>query len=111
MAGKFELKKSKSGQFMFHLKAGNNQIVLTSEQYRDKAGALNGIESVKMNSGNDANFEIKTAKNGQPFFVLKSPNKQVVGSSEMYSSVSSLKGGIVSVKTNAKKARLVDLSA
>jgi uncharacterized protein YegP (UPF0339 family) len=110
MAGKFELKKSKSGQFMFTLKAGNNQVILTSEQYRDKAGAMNGIESVRKNSGNDANFEIKTAKNGQPFFTLKSANKQVIGSSEMYSSTSSLKGGIGSVRANAKKAKVIDVT-
>jgi uncharacterized protein len=110
MAGKFDLKKSKSGQFMFNLKAGNNQIILTSEQYRDKAGALNGIEAVRKNSGNDANYEIKTAKNGAPYFVLKAANNQVIGSSEMYSSVSSLTGGMLSVKTNAKKATVVDLT-
>ena len=31
MAGKFELKKSPSGKFMFNLKAGNGQIILTSK--------------------------------------------------------------------------------
>ena len=39
MAGKSELKKSKSGQFMFNLRAGNNQVILTSELYREKAGS------------------------------------------------------------------------
>jgi uncharacterized protein YegP (UPF0339 family) len=39
MAGKFELNKSKSGQFMFNLKEGNNQVILTSELYREKAGS------------------------------------------------------------------------
>jgi uncharacterized protein YegP (UPF0339 family) len=110
MAGKFDLKKGKSGQFMFNLKAGNNQIILTSEQYRDKAGALNGIEAVRKNAGKDANYEIKKAKNGQPYFVLKAGNNQVIGSSEMYSSVSSLTGGMLSVKINAKTAKVVDLT-
>ena len=31
MAGKFELKTAKDGQFMFNLKAGNGQVILTSE--------------------------------------------------------------------------------
>jgi hypothetical protein len=39
MAGKFELNKSKSGQFMLNLRAGNNQVILTSELYREKAGS------------------------------------------------------------------------
>ena len=50
MAGKFELKQLKNGQFLFNLKAGNGQIILTSEQYKAKAGALNGIESVRKNA-------------------------------------------------------------
>jgi uncharacterized protein YegP (UPF0339 family) len=44
MAGKFELKKSKDGQFMFNLKASNGQVILTSELYKTKASAENGIE-------------------------------------------------------------------
>ena len=31
MAGTFELKKAANGQYMFNLKAGNGEIVLTSE--------------------------------------------------------------------------------
>lgn len=47
---KFELKKAKNGQFHFNLKAGNGQIIATSEMYTSKAAALNGIESIKKNA-------------------------------------------------------------
>ena len=50
MAGKFHLKKSSDGQFRFVLKAGNGETILTSELYKQKASALNGIESVKKNA-------------------------------------------------------------
>ncbi|MCW2801522.1 MAG: hypothetical protein JWQ70_2994 [Aeromicrobium sp.] len=50
MAAKFELKKAKSGQYHFNLKAGNGQIIATSEMYESKASALNGIESVRTNA-------------------------------------------------------------
>lgn len=50
MAGKFQLKKTASGQFMFNLKAGNGEIIATSEQYTTKAACLNGIESVRKNA-------------------------------------------------------------
>lgn len=46
MAGKFVLKKS-GDQFMFNLKAGNGEVVATSERYTTKQAALNGIASVK----------------------------------------------------------------
>ena len=54
MAGKFELKETKNGQFMFNLKASNGQIIATSEQYTTKAAALNGIESVRKNAADAA---------------------------------------------------------
>ena len=54
MAGTFELKNTKSGQFMFNLKAGNGQVIATSEHYTTKAAALNGIESVKTNAAGAA---------------------------------------------------------
>ena len=50
VAGKFEVKATKSGQFMFNLKASNGQIIATSEHYKTKAACLNGIESVKKNA-------------------------------------------------------------
>jgi len=50
MAGKFELYKDKSGGYRFRLKAGNGEIIAVSESYQSKAGAENGIKSVKTNA-------------------------------------------------------------
>ncbi len=50
MAGKFEIKKRKDDQFYFNLKAGNGEVIATSEAYRQKAGASKGIESVRSNA-------------------------------------------------------------
>ncbi len=49
MAGTYELKKAASGQFMFNLRAGNNEVILTSESYSSKAAAEGGIASVRKN--------------------------------------------------------------
>lgn len=108
MPGKLELKKSVSGKFMFNLKAGNNQVILTSQMYSDKAAAKNGLDSVKKHAGSDANFERKSSTKGQPYFVLKASNGQTIGKSEMYSSTSAMEKGIVSVKANARKAAVKD---
>ena len=51
MAAKFELKKTSNGQFRFNLKAGNGEIIATSESYTSKQSALNGIDSVRSNAG------------------------------------------------------------
>lgn len=50
MAGKFELYSGSSGQYRFRLKAGNGEIIATSEGYSSKSAALNGIESVQRNA-------------------------------------------------------------
>jgi uncharacterized protein len=110
MAGKFELKKSKSGKFMFNLKAGNGQVILSSELYQAKDSAVKGIESVKKNAPNDGSYERKTSGKEEPFFVLKASNGQTIGMSEMYSSVAAMENGIQSVKTNAPEAKMEDLT-
>ena len=50
------------------------------------------------------------AANGKFYFNLKSTNGQVVGSSQMYASLSSSDDGIASVKSNAPDATVEDKS-
>ena len=50
MAAKFEIFKSKSGDFRFHLKAAKGEIVASGQGYKSKAAAEKGIESVKTNA-------------------------------------------------------------
>ena len=111
MAGKFELKKSKDGQFMFNLKAANGQVILTSELYKTKPSAENGVESVRKNSAREGAFEVKTNAKGEPYFILKATNGQEVGRSEYYSSKAALENGIESIKKNAPEAKVEDLTA
>ncbi|WP_448633672.1 YegP family protein [Pedobacter panaciterrae] len=96
--GKFEITTRKNGEFQFNLKAGNGQVILTSEGYSSKSGCTNGIESVKKNSQDDGKYEKKTSSNGKPYFNLKATNGQIIGNSEMYESVASRDNGIESVK-------------
>ena len=48
--GKFVITKRANGEFQFNLKAGNGQVILTSEGYTTLAACKNGIESVKKNA-------------------------------------------------------------
>lgn len=108
MAGKFEIKTSTSGKYHFSLKAGNGQIILSSEMYESKSGAENGIESVKKNAIDESRYERRTSSKGDAYFVLKAGNNQEIGRSEMYSSTAGMENGIESVKTNAPNAETVD---
>ena len=108
--GKFEIKSTSSGKTMFNLKAGNGQVILTSQSYASMDGCKNGIDSVRTNSKDDGRFERKTAKDGSPFFTLNAANGQVIGKSEMYTSASAMENGIESVKKNAPDADVEDNS-
>jgi len=50
VAANFEKKTSSANQPFFVLKAGNGQIIGTSEMYSSEAGRDNGIASVQANS-------------------------------------------------------------
>lgn len=108
MAGKFELKTSTNGKYHFNLKAGNGQVILSSELYESKAAALNGIESVKTNSPLDERYDRRTSARQEPYFVLKASNGQIIGKSEMYSSATAMENGIASVKANGPTATVED---
>ncbi|MBP7253496.1 MAG: YegP family protein [Alphaproteobacteria bacterium] len=111
MSGKYVIKSNESGKITFNLKAGNGQIILTSETYESRAAAVNGIASVRKNATDDSRYERKISKAGEPFFVLKAGNGEIIGKSEMYSAAAAMENGIASVKQNAPEAPLEEDSA
>jgi uncharacterized protein len=110
MAGWYELSKSSDGQFRFVLKAGNSEIILTSELYQAKASAENGIASIQANCGSAERYEMKTASNGKLMFNLKAANHQVIGTSQMYASEEARQTGMASVKTNGTSKTVKDMT-
>ncbi|HWP18417.1 MAG TPA: YegP family protein [Burkholderiaceae bacterium] len=110
MSGYFVLKRAAGSQFMFNLKAGNHEVILTSETYASRQGATNGIESVRAAALADASFVRKTASNGQSYFVILAGNRQTIGKSEFYTSTAAMEKGIRSVRNNAPSATIKDLT-
>lgn len=107
MHSRFVLSAS-GDQFMFNLKAGNNEVILTSERYTAKASALHGIAAVREYAAIDESYQKRSASSGQPYFVLRSDNHEVLGTSELYSSSSARDEGIRAVKASAAAAVLDD---
>lgn len=117
--GKYVITRNEKGKYRFDLLAGNNEIVLSSQVYQARKGALKGIRSVVKNApkapvfdstdkkakpvGNPK-FEIKKAKNGEVYFELIAANGQPIGISETYKTMVACKNGIKSVKSNSKSA-------
>ena len=108
MPGKFVVFKGKDGQDYFRLKAGNGEVILSSQGYKTRKSCLNGIESVGKNSQEPKRFVVNTAKDGRAYFVLMATNGQEVGRSQMYKSESGCKNGMKSVAKNATDAAVVE---
>lgn len=116
--GTFEIKKSDAG-VMFNLKAGNGEVIGTSEVYNSRASLEAGIASVKHNAPTAPiedqtveNFEQKTCpkfevfadKAGKARFRLKARNGEIILASQGYANKQNCLAGIESVKANAAEA-------
>lgn len=110
MAGWYELTNSSDGQFRFVLKAGNAETILTSELYKTRASAENGIASVQNNCQADERYDRKESANNKFYFNLKAANHQIIGSSQMYATAAARDKGIESVKNNGTSETIKDLT-
>ena len=110
MAAAFEIKQAKNKEFYFNLKAGNGETILSSEMYKKKASAKNGIASVQKNSPDAGRYDRRTNKAGKDYFVLKAANHQIIGQSEAYNSKRSMENGIKSVMKNGPTTKIDDQS-
>jgi len=120
--GKFVIKQAKSGP-MFNLKAGNGEVILSSQVYADEKSCRNGIESIMKNApeagvedqtveGFEAvkhpKFEVYADKSGDFRFRLKAANGQIIGTGQGYSSKAGCMKGIESIKKNSVDAKIVE---
>jgi hypothetical protein len=70
-------------QWYFVLRAADGRVLLESEDYQARTGAVNGIESVRENGKNLARYQLLEG-GGEHFFVLKAGNGQEIGRSTAY---------------------------
>jgi len=50
MAYKFEVYKDKNAQFRFRFVAPNKEVMFSGQGYKQKASAINAIESIRKNT-------------------------------------------------------------
>ena len=120
--GKFVIRSVPSG-IKFDLKAGNGEVIATSEVYTSMDACHKGIASVQKNAvaanlenqtvpeyKNELNpkFQVYTDKAGEYRFRLTSKNGQVIAVSEGYKALASCLNGVESVRKNAPDATIVE---
>jgi hypothetical protein len=116
--GKFVIKDAKNG-VKFDLKAGNGEIILSSEIYTSLSACKNGIASVQKNAvaaaledqtvegyekQKNPKFEVYVDKAGEFRFRLKAGNGEIIGVGEGYKKKASCLNGIESIRKNAPDA-------
>ena len=120
--GKFVIRNTATG-VKFDLKAGNGEVIATSEVYSSAAACKKGIASVQKNAPaagvenqtvegyaaeKHPKFEVYADKAGEFRFRLKATNGQVIAVSEGYKAMASCLNGVESVQKNAPDAEIVE---
>lgn len=120
--GKFVVKKTNTG-IKFDLKAGNGEVIATSEVYNSEAACKNGIASVQKNAPvagiedqtvegfekvKHPKFEVYQDKAGEYRFRLKATNGEIIATGEGYKAKSGCMNGIESIRKNAPDAEIVE---
>ena len=120
--GKFVIKHTGAG-VKFDLKAGNGEVIASSQVYSTDVACLNGIASVQRNAPvanvedqtapdyareKHPKFEIYADKAGEFRFRLKATNGQLIAVSEGYKAMASCLNGIESVRKNAPGAAVAE---
>ena len=120
--GKFVIRKTDTG-IKFDLKAGNGEVIATSEVYTTERACQNGVKSViacsaapvedqtveNFEQQKHPKYEVYKDKAGEFRFRLKAKNGQIIAVSEGYKTKTSCLNGIESVGKNAPEAEVVKI--
>ena len=106
------------------MKAGNGEIIATSEIYSTLDACKNGINSVIKNAPDapvedqtvegyaeekNPKFEMYTDKKGEFRFRLKARNGEIIATGEGYKAKAGCKNGIESIKKNVVDAKIIEV--
>ncbi len=118
--GKFVIRETNTG-VKFDLKAGNGEVIATSEVYSSMDACEKGVASVQKNAPVAAvedqtvegfatekhpKFEVYVDKAGEYRFRLKATNGQIIAVGEGYKAKAGCLNGIESIKKNAPDAKI-----
>lgn len=119
--GRFSVKQTSDGRYMFNLIANNNRVISSSQTYASIASAKIGIESVRANCAapvedqtvegyevlRHPKYEVYLDVGGKPRFRLKASNGEIIAVSQAYADKPSCMKGIASIGSHAPDAEIV----
>lgn len=119
--GKFSIKPTSNGGYMFNLIANNHQVICTSQVYASITNAKAGAESVRTNCSapiedqtmegyetvKHPKYEVYLDVGGKTRFRLKAANGEIIAASQAYADKASCLKGIASIAAHAPEAEIV----
>jgi uncharacterized protein YegP (UPF0339 family) len=96
----FDLWTNAAGRTYFHMEAGNGEIILASQGYDARVGAVGGILSVLDHGGLASNYSIKLGADGKHYVSLKAANGEIIATGQGYSTRSNATRGINTLVAN-----------
>jgi uncharacterized protein YegP (UPF0339 family) len=83
---RFDVFQGADERYYFNLRAGNGEIVLSSQGYTTEAAAWAGVFSVADNGIDAEQYELRESVDGGWYFNLEAKNGRVIATSEVYAS-------------------------
>jgi uncharacterized protein YegP (UPF0339 family) len=103
---RYIIRKSDNGEWGFILKAANGETIGVSEAYERKAGAENGVASVRKHASDYTAFELRRSTDERHYFVLKADNGEIILVSETYDTKAGARKGIDTVMRASQTERV-----
>lgn len=104
--GKWKIEQGENGGFCARLYANNGQLMLSTEEVKEKKTAEKGIENVKKNAA-AGNFIIDKDKFGRFYYKLRNAAKSVICIGEGYDTVEGCISALESVRKFSATAAVV----
>jgi hypothetical protein len=108
MAARFTLTRGGAHYFFTLQLEESLEPLLISERHASRASAVDGVAAVKEVVLVEARYQRRTSLGHEPYFVLRGPDDEVLGTSAMFSSVEARNRAIAAVKEHAAVAVVFD---
>ncbi len=111
MSATFEIKLNDKKQFYFHYLNNQDELMMMSGEYDDKASAEQAIKDVRVGSLMGEQLAAGKVSGGDCFFVVKNSVGEILAKSILFSSQMVFDNAFHAMRDNACIAEIRDLTA
>src|SRR5689334_18749865 len=106
MSAEFVLRQNENGAFSFVYQTEHGQVLLTSGAYDNLDTAWRRLQSARLMSRKDRNYEVRSIDSDRFYFVVMNREKEVLAKSEPYPGLESLRQGMLLTRNCSHGSRI-----